>query len=155
MRKEQSMKQAKMWTMSSLDLSDNNGAILFLKVVNRETLIPIFIDQAEIQPIIRAVHKRIRPDNPLVHGVLMSLMKEAGFSLFRVEIYDILQDAILLARLLFEGQSYSAEKPLISPVTPSDAFILATLAECPIYVAEKVIKRVGAPVGIELEQFGI
>lgn len=154
MRKEQSMKQAKIWTITSLDLRENNGAILFLKLVNIETLIPIFIEESESQSVLKAVHKRIRPNRPLVHGALLSLMRDAGFSLFRVEIYDI-HGAILLGRLLFEGQSYSVEKPLMSPVTPSDAFILATLAECPIYVAEKVIKQVGAPVGIELEQFGI
>jgi bifunctional DNase/RNase len=79
-------------------------------------------------------------------------MEKTGFSLFRVEIYDI-HDNILLARLLFEGQVYSVEKPLMTPVTPSDACILATLAERPIYVAENVIEQIGVPADMELDKF--
>ncbi|MDR2537086.1 MAG: bifunctional nuclease family protein [Treponema sp.] len=154
MRNKQSMKQAKIWTITPLDLDESTSTTLFLKLANIETLVPVFIDQSESQPILKVLHNRIPPNRPLVHGALLSLMKDVGFSLSGVEIYDI-HDNILLARLLFEGQSYSAEKPLVSPVTPLDACVLATLAECPIYVAENVIEQIGVPVGIELDKFRI
>jgi bifunctional DNase/RNase len=154
MRKKQSMKQVKIWTITPLSSGAIKGATLFLKLVDTETLIPVFIDQSESQSILKALHNRIPSNRPLVHGALLSLMEYAGFSLSGVEIYDS-NDDILLARLLFEGQSYSVEKPLISPVTPSDACVLAALAGRPIYVAESVIEQVGVPVGVELDQFCI
>ncbi|MDR1325456.1 MAG: bifunctional nuclease family protein [Treponema sp.] len=154
MRNEQSMKQVKIWTISPLNLSKIKRVTLFLKLVNIETLVPVFINQLESQSILKALRNRVPPNRPLVHGVLLSLMGDAGFSLFGVEIYDI-HDDILLARLLFEGQSYSAEKPLMSPITPFDACVLATLAARPIYVAENVIEQIGVPAGIELDKFRI
>ena len=152
MRNKQSMKQVKIWTITSQNSSAIKSATLFLKLVNIETLVPVFIDQSEGRSLLKALNKRIPPNRPLVHKVILSLMEDVGFSLGGVEIYDI-HDDILLARLLFEGQSYSAEKPLMSLVTPSDACVLATLAECPIYVAANVIEQIGVPVGIELDKF--
>ncbi|MDR2418811.1 MAG: bifunctional nuclease family protein [Treponema sp.] len=151
---KQSMKQVKIWTIAPLNSGAIKGVTLFLKLVNTETLIPVFIDQSENQAILKALNKRIPSNRPFIHGTLLSLMEYTKLSLFRVEIYNI-HDNILLARLLFKGQSYSVEKPLISPVTPSDACVLATLAKCPIYVAENVIEQIGVPVDIELDKFCI
>jgi bifunctional DNase/RNase len=81
-------------------------------------------------------------------------MKGAGLSLLRIEIYDI-QANILRARLLFEGQSYSAERPLMTPVTPLDACILAMVAEARIYITERVIEQIGAPAGTETDKFRV
>ncbi|MDR1400549.1 MAG: bifunctional nuclease family protein [Treponema sp.] len=150
MRNEQSMKQAEIWTITSPNSSVTKSVTLVLKVVNIETLVPVFIDQSESQALLKVLHKRILSNRPLVHGALLSLMEDAGFSLFEAELYDI-HDDILLARVLFEGQD-SAEKPLTAPVTPSDACILATLAECPIYVGNNVIEQMGVPVGMELDK---
>jgi bifunctional DNase/RNase len=152
MRIDESLKSAKIWTITPVDSDSLKGATIFLKLDDDEILVPVFVERSENQTILKIWHKKVTPDRPLVHQALLSLMEGAGLTLLRIEIYDI-QDNILRARLLFEGQSYSAEKPLMIPVTPLDACILAIVAECSISIAGKVIEKIGVPAGTEMEQF--
>jgi bifunctional DNase/RNase len=148
------VKPAQIWTISPPASEAPKGATIFLKLDDDETVVPVFIDKLESQAILKVWHKKTANDRPLVHQALLSLMEGVGISLLRIEIYDI-QDNILRARLLFEGQSYSAEKPLMTPVTPLDACVLAMVAESRVYITETVIEQIGAPADTETDKFRV
>jgi bifunctional DNase/RNase len=68
-----------------------------------------------------------------------------------VEVHE-LRDTTFYARLILSGREYSEAMPLKLDARPSDAFALAVRRKCPVFLAQKIINKVGVPVEIIIDE---
>lgn len=136
------MLEAEIWGIARA----GDGSMVFLKPVDLDFAVPIFIGQLEAQAILIG-YGNIDIPRPLTPDLLLSVIRHAGLVLVRVEISEI-RDNTFFARLLLcstEKGVYTAEAPLAVDARPSDALALAVRSKCPIYLSEKVIDEAGIP----------
>ncbi|WP_460774058.1 bifunctional nuclease family protein [Microbacterium sp. GXF7504] len=111
------------------------------------SILPIWIGAQEASSILVAVEKAPVP-RPLAHDLMLSLLRELGALVERVEVNRL------------EGGTFYAEITLMTPAgvrvvdaRPSDAVALASRADAPIFVADTVMAEAGiADVLIEPEE---
>jgi bifunctional DNase/RNase len=136
------MLEAEIWGIARA----GDGSMVFLKPVDVDFAVPIFIGQLEAQAILIG-YGNVDVPRPLTPDLLLSVIRHAGFVLVRVEISEI-KDNTFFARLVLcsaEKSAYTAEAPLAVDARPSDALALAVRSKCPIYLAEQVIDEAGIP----------
>jgi bifunctional DNase/RNase len=121
-----------------------DGSMVFLRPVDSDFAVPIFIGQLEAQAILIG-YGNLSVPRPLTSDLLLNVIRRTGFVLARVEINEI-KDNTFFARLVLcsaETTAATAEAPLIIDARPSDALALAVRSKCPIYLAETVIDEAG------------
>jgi bifunctional DNase/RNase len=136
------MLEAEIWGIARA----GEGSMVFLRVVDADLAVPIFIGQLEAQAILIG-YGNVNVPRPLTSDLLINIIRRAGLVLVRVEISEI-RDNTFFARLLLrsaETGPYTAEAPLVIDARPSDALALAVRSKCPIYLAEEVIDEAGIP----------
>jgi bifunctional DNase/RNase len=142
------MLEAEIWTIARTI----QGNAVLLRPLGSDTVVPIFIGQLETQSILLGLGD-VRIKRPLTSDLFLETIRRLGYTLFRVEVYEI-RDDTFYARILLSGREYPETKPLILDSRPSDAFALATRCKCPVYVAPSVVKKTGIPVELIIEETG-
>jgi bifunctional DNase/RNase len=136
------MLEAEIWTIARTD----QGNAVLLRPLKSDIAVPIFIGQLEVQAILIGCGKTKTP-RPLTHDLFLSLLRQTGLSLSRVEVHALRANAFH-ARLVIPGGQFSEKKPLILDARPSDAFALAVRWGCPIFISSRVVEQAGVPVDI-------
>ncbi len=99
--------------------------------------LPILIGENEAQAIVLALHG-IKPDRPLTHDLIRSIIGKTGNRVDRIEIGDM-RDEVYYATIYMDGGRYSIDS------RPSDAIALAMGMNAPIYVNDKLFQPASAP----------
>jgi uncharacterized protein len=113
---------------------NSNTPIVVLKGVENESILPIWVGAYEANAIALEIEK-IVPQRPMTHDLLRNLIAETGFTVERVIVTDLRENTFYAS---IEMASETGEK-LSLDARPSDAIALALRADCPIFVAQKVL----------------
>ena len=122
--------------VSNISIS-NVGFVVFLKNVEDERTLPIFIGMQEAQSIAIVLNNVTAP-RPLTHDLMKSVLDVLEARLERVEVHK-LEEGTFHARLViaFESQTVEVDS------RPSDAIALALRTKTRILVDEKVMDEAG------------
>lgn len=113
---------------------NSSTPIVVLKGVDSEAILPIWVGAYEANAIALEIEK-IVPQRPMTHDLLRNLITQTGFRVERVTVNDLLENTFyaLIDLIDEKGQTVSLD------ARPSDAIALALRADCPIFVAQKVL----------------
>ena len=113
---------------------NSSTPIVVLKGVESETILPIWVGAYEANAIALEIEK-IVPQRPMTHDLLRNLITQVGYRVVRVIVNDLLDNTFYAQIELVDekGQALSLD------ARPSDAIALALRADCPIFVAQKVL----------------
>ena len=113
---------------------NSSTPIVVLKGVDSEAILPIWVGAYEANAIALEIEK-IVPQRPMTHDLLRNLIIQTGFRVERVTVSDLLDNTFyaLIDLADDKGQTVSLD------ARPSDAIALALRADCPIFVAQKVL----------------
>jgi bifunctional DNase/RNase len=139
------MQAAEIWSITRT----GKGNVVFLRPLDRELAVPIYIGQLEAQSILIGLGDQTLP-RPLAHDLFLNLLPYTGLDIARVEITGLQQDTFY-ARLIMTGREFTETQPLALDARPSDALALAVRHKCPICIAEQVIRLAGTPTEAILE----
>jgi len=128
--------KAEIWTVARTE----QGNAVLVRPVGAEVAVPIFIGQLETQSILIGFGGVPMP-RPLTHDLMLSLLRNFGADLLRIEINE-LKDGTFYARLVLGREGGE----LIVDARPSDAIALAVRRKCPVYIAESVVDSAGIPI---------
>jgi bifunctional DNase/RNase len=146
------MEEAEIWGIAET----GDGYMVFIRPLNSDYSVPIFIGQLEAQAILIGFGGISIP-RPLTIDLFLGVIRQADFELRRVEISE-LRDNTFYARLVFAGkeevpaqknrEAVAAEADRIGEeftldARPSDALALAVRCKCPVYIADAVVKEAG------------
>jgi len=125
-------------TLEDIAVSGEDGArfLVLLKAPGGE-LLPIVIDALQAVSI-AAGRQAERPERPLTHDLLLSMLGMLDAEVTKVEVTDLV-DGTFYAMVVLERQGVRLDVD----ARPSDALALAVRAKCPIYVAEHVLEASG------------
>jgi hypothetical protein len=113
-----------------------NMPIVVLKDVASETVLPIWVGFFEANAIAMEIEKLATP-RPMTHDLTRNLIHDLKAQMERAVITELNGDTYLASLWLRqEGEL------LVVDARPSDAIALALRSDCPIYVAEEVMKAV-------------
>ena len=114
---------------------ETNAPILFLKSVDGDKTIPIWIGMLEAVSIASAL-QNIAFDRPMTHDLFKDFIEHQNIDLTKIEICD-LKDSTFYARIYFSSPNETFDMD----ARPSDAIALAIRFGRRIYVDEKVISK--------------
>jgi bifunctional DNase/RNase len=128
-----------------------NMPIVVLKDVASDTVMPIWVGIFEANAIAIEIEKVAAP-RPMTHDLTRNLIRHLNARLERVVITELKDDTFMAVLFLRQG-----EEPMTIDARPSDAIALALRADCPIFVAEQVMRTAklntsGPPEGPTAEQ---
>lgn len=112
---------------------DENQFLALLRAPSGE-LVPIRIDSMQAISI-AAGRSSERPERPLTHDLMTSILELLDATLERVDVTD-LKDGVFYAMLVLERSGVRFEVD----ARPSDAMALAVRTNAPVYVAERVVE---------------
>lgn len=112
--------------------ADENQFLVLLRGGKGE-LLPIEIDALQAISI-AAGRSGDKPERPLTHDLLVSVLEMLGAQIARVEVTDLV-DGTFFAMLVLERSGVQFEVD----ARPSDALALAVRTKAPIFVAEHVL----------------
>jgi uncharacterized protein len=125
-------------TLEDIAVSGEDGArfLVLLKAPNGE-LLPIVIDALQAVSI-AAGRQEERPERPLTHDLMLSMLGMLDAAVTKVEVTDLV-DGTYYAMVVLErhGMRFDVD------ARPSDALALAVRTRCPIFVAEHVLEASG------------
>lgn len=118
------------------------GNAVLVRPIGADVAVPIFIGQLETQSILIGFGGVPMP-RPLTHDLMLSLLRNFGAELLRIEIHD-LRDGTFYARLILgkDGEERTIDS------RPSDAIALAVRRKCPVYIAESVVDAAGIAIDL-------
>jgi len=122
-------------TVQRVGIDPSRQALVILADEEERRLLPILIGLFEAQSIAMAISGE-EIGRPLTHDLLLSVIKQLGWRLDRVEVTK-LADRTFYAELHVSRN----DEGLQIDTRPSDAIALALRADAPIYVAEDVLER--------------
>ena len=128
-----------------------NMPIVVLKDVGSEAVMPIWVGIFEANAIALEIEK-MTAARPMTHDLTRNLMHHLNGDLERVVITELKDDTFYAILWLRQG-----DEQVAVDARPSDAIALALRADCPIYVADKVMESAklntsGPPEGPTAEQ---
>ncbi len=115
-----------------------NTPIVILKDVAGESLLPIWVGAYEANAIATEIEK-MASQRPMTHDLMRNVIREMGGTLRRVVITSLI-DNTFYAFIEIERNG----DLVIIDSRPSDALALSLRMDCPIYVAQQVIKSSSA-----------
>ncbi|MFQ3547902.1 MAG: bifunctional nuclease family protein [Termitinemataceae bacterium] len=133
--------RAEIWTIARTD----QGNAVLIRPIGSEIAVPIFIGQLETQSILIGFGDVVIP-RPLTHDLMITLIKQLGAELLRVEITD-LKDGTFYARLVLQS-TLVKNSEFTMDCRPSDALALAVRQKCPVYISEQVVQEAGVSVNL-------
>jgi bifunctional DNase/RNase len=128
-----------------------NMPIVVLKDMRSDAVMPIWVGIFEANAIALEIEK-MAAVRPLTHDLTRNIVRHLNYELERVVITELKDDTFYAMLWLRQG-----EEQVAIDSRPSDAIALALRADCPIYVAEKVMESAklnttGPPEGPTAEQ---
>jgi uncharacterized protein len=111
---------------------DSQAHYVLLRAENRDRVLPIMIGDEEAQAITLELHG-IKPERPLTHDLLRSVIERTGNQVDRVVISDM-RDEVYYAKIYMDQGRYAIDS------RPSDAIALAMGTGAPIFVADKLLQ---------------
>ena len=124
----------------------NNHPLVILNDTQKKRALPIWIGHAEAQAIARAL-EGFKPDRPLTHDLMISIIEGTGYKVHHIEIND-LNDNTYFSSIVLEN-AIGELTPIDS--RPSDAIAISLRADCPILISEKVFADGTIPTEVESE----
>ena len=103
---------------------------------SQSRVLPILIGESEATAILLALHG-IKPERPLTHDLVRSIIGKTGNRVDRIVIADM-RDEIYYATIYMDGGRYKIDS------RPSDAIALAMNMNAPIYVNTKLFESASA-----------
>lgn len=140
------MLEAEIWGIAET----GDGYMIFIKPLEGEYSVPIFIGQLEAQAILIGFGG-ISISRPLTIDLLQNVIKELNLELLRIEICDLKDNTFFGALVLKNSQG----KEIIIDARPSDAIAMAVRSQSPIFINEKIVAKAGIStdsLSIEKEQ---
>jgi bifunctional DNase/RNase len=136
------MMESEIWTI----VRTGPTMAVLLRPRGYQVSVPIFIGHLEAQSILTGFggDAGLRRRRLSIHDLMAELIRQLGFELVRVEIYDI-KNSAFLSRLFLQGNLHAGGKSLTFDSCPSDAVALAIRCKCPIFIAQKIVIEVGIP----------
>ena len=128
------MLEAEIWGIAET----GEGYMIFIKPLNMDCTVPIFIGQLEAQAILIGFGG-ITISRPLTADILKNLISALDITLTRIEINE-LKDNTFFGRLVLKK---SSGEELILDSRPSDALALAVRCKSAIFIAEEVVQESG------------
>jgi len=112
-----------------------NTPIVILKDPEEKIILPIWIGLSEASAIAVELEK-VEPPRPMTHDLVKNILSRLKVNVSSVEITD-LKDGTFYAFIHFtmSGKSFKID------ARPSDALALALRTSSPIYVDEKVVRK--------------
>ena len=123
--------------LASGHTAKNTSYTLILGEVNGDRRIPVVIGAFEAQAI-ALVLENIKPQRPLTHDLIKSLVDEIDLEVVEVFISDLVE-GVFYAKI----RCISNEREIELDARTSDAIALAVRFDCPIYTSSKIIESVG------------
>ncbi len=124
-----------------LGLSSSQSQIgsfaLVLGEKNGNRRLPIIIGGFEAQAIALEI-ENIKPNRPMTHDLMLSIMQQFDLELEEVLITD-LKEGVFFSRLIIDQEGRTEE----IDARPSDAIALAVRYSAPIYTTEKILEEAG------------
>jgi bifunctional DNase/RNase len=128
-----------------------NMPIVVLKDVGSEAVMPIWVGIFEANAIALEIEK-MTAARPMTHDLTRNLVRHLNGELEKVVITELKDDTFYAVLWMRQG-----DEQVTVDARPSDAIALALRADCPIYVADKVMESAklntsGPPEGPTAEQ---
>lgn len=117
----------------ALDTRTGSPIVVLHDKDNRKAL-PIWIGSAEASAIIRKI-ENLTVSRPMTHDLIMDIIKQAGYTLDRVEINDVEKETYFATLCLSNKDGNEIE----IDARPSDAIAVAIRVDAPILVSSKVL----------------
>ncbi|HEY6417955.1 MAG TPA: bifunctional nuclease domain-containing protein [Candidatus Binataceae bacterium] len=115
---------------------DTQAHFVMLEDRGKRRELPILIGDNEAQAIMLELHG-IKPERPLTHDLLRSVIEQTGNKIDRVLIGE-LRDEVYYAKIYLDKGRYAIDS------RPSDAIALAMGVNAPIYVSDKLFESAPA-----------
>lgn len=109
--------------------------------------LPVVIGNLEAQSISLGLEKNIQPPRPLTHDLFSKFVKDTGYEIISVIIYQII-DGVFFSNINFRNKKTSEE--IIMEARTSDAVAMAIRFDAPIYTTSQVLNEAG--ILLELEK---
>ena len=118
----------------SINPNSQRAYALLLKEVDGPRRLPIVIGEPEAQAIANEL-EGVRPQRPMTHDLLRSVIETLGASVKEVLISEI-KEGTFYAKILFEYSDLEVD------ARPSDAIALAVRCGAPLYISEEIMDEV-------------
>src|SRR5580693_487940 len=123
--------------VARVGFDDQTGANYVLLIDQKQSrVLPIMIGESEATAILLALHG-VKPERPLTHDLVRSIIGQTGNSVDRIVIGDM-RDEIYYATIYMDGGRYTIDS------RPSDAIALAMGMNVPMYVNDKLFESPSA-----------
>ncbi|UQB69012.1 bifunctional nuclease family protein [Epilithonimonas zeae] len=131
----------------SYSQTQSGAYALLLEHEETSVKLPVVIGNFEAQSISLGLEKDINPPRPLTHDLFAQFVKNTGFKLESVIIYQI-KDGVFFSNINFKNPL--TEEELILDARTSDAVAMAVRFDAPIYTTSDVLNEAG--ILLELEE---
>ena len=131
----------------SYSQSQSGAYALLLEHEETSVKLPVVIGNFEAQSISLGLEKDLNPPRPLTHDLFAQFVKNTGFKLESVIIYQI-KDGVFFSNINFKNPL--TEEELILDARTSDAVAMAVRFDAPIYTTSVVLNEAG--ILLELEE---
>lgn len=111
-----------------------NMPIVVLKDIHGEAVVPIWVGIFEANAIALEIEKTTTP-RPMTHDLMIQLLRSTDAVLRRVVITELKDDTFYAVLWMERGGEWTS-----MDARPSDALALALRMDCPIFVAEPVVR---------------
>ena len=131
----------------SYSQTQSGAYALLLEHEETSVKLPVVIGNFEAQSISLGLEKDLNPPRPLTHDLFAQFVKNTGFKLESVIIYQI-KDGVFFSNINFKNPL--TEEKLILDARTSDAVAMAVRFDAPIYTTSDVLNEAG--ILLELEE---
>ena len=131
----------------SYSQSQSGAYALLLEHEETSVKLPVVIGNFEAQSISLGLEKDLNPPRALTHDLFAQFVKNTGFKLESVIIYQI-KDGVFFSNINFKNPL--TEEELILDARTSDAVAMAVRFDAPIYTTSDVLNEAG--ILLELEE---
>ena len=131
----------------SYSQSQSGAYALLLEHEETSVKLPVVIGNFEAQSISLGLEKDLNPPRPLTHDLFAQFVKNTGFKLESVIIYQI-KDGVFFSNINFKNPL--TEEELILDARTSDAVAMAVRFDAPIYTTSDDLNEAG--ILLELEE---
>jgi bifunctional DNase/RNase len=115
--------------------------MLIMQTADGSISFPIIIAANEASALLKELEvKDIK--RPHTHDLLYDIAIQSGLQLLEIHIHN-LSEGIFFTRMLWQRSSEMFE----TDSRPSDAIILATKYEAPMYIENSIVRKIGVPTG--------
>ncbi|NHN54713.1 bifunctional nuclease family protein [Calidifontibacter sp. DB0510] len=118
-----------------------NKPIVLLREADGDRYVPIWIGAPEATAIAHVL-EGVTPPRPLTHDLLLTVVRQLGSSVERVDIVRM-TEGVFYAEVVLGSQRVDARA--------SDAIALALRAGAPVFIDDSILDEVGVAVAVEEE----